>query len=283
LYLISTAEAVGSVGSSPIFVDIDDYFCIDADLIEAKISPRTKAIIPVHLYGQPADMGRIMEIARKHGLKVMEDCAQAHCARFGGQMVSNFGDCASFSFYPGKNLGAFGDAGAMTTNNQELAGAARRIANHGQEGKHNHLTEGRNSRLDGIQAAILSAELPSLPQWTHLRQKHARTYDQLLADLPISLPKVRPNGEHVWHLYVIRSQRRDALMAFLETEGIGTALHYPIPMPFMPAYAHLGHKESDFPRALAACNEILSLPMYPEMTGEQQLQVKSAIAKFFAQ
>jgi len=279
---ISTAEAVGTVGAVPVFVDIDDYFSIDADLIESHITPRTKAIIPVHLYGQPADMGRIMEIARKHNLRVMEDCAQAHAARWDGRMVSTFGDCASFSFYPGKNLGAFGDAGAMTTDHDDLARTARRIANHGQEGKHNHLTEGRNSRLDGLQGAILSAALPYLPRWTRQRQQLAERYGQILKNLPLDLPRIRPGGEHVWHLYVIRTTQRDAMMQFLEKEGIGTAIHYPTPMPLMPAYAHRGHTAAEFPKAAAASSQILSLPMYPEMTSEQQDQVQKAIAKFFA-
>jgi dTDP-4-amino-4,6-dideoxygalactose transaminase len=279
---ISTGEAVSRVGATPVFVDIDEYFLINPDLIEEKVTPRTKAIIPVHLYGQPTDMKRILEIAHRHGLRVMEDCAQAHAARFEGQQIGSFGDCASFSFYPGKNLGAFGDAGAMTTNDEALARTARRIANHGQEGKHNHLMEGRNSRMDGIHAAVLSACLPKLPEWTRSRQRLAERYQELLADTPLTLPLTAPDREHVWHLYVVRTNRRDELARFLSDHDISTAVHYPTPMPLMPAYARFEFTPADFPVASAACGEILSLPMFPEMTNEQQDHVCQTIHCFFA-
>lgn len=276
---ISTGEAVTSVGATPVFVDIDAYFTIDANLIEEKITAKTKAIIPVHLYGQPADMPRIMEIAKKYGLKVLEDCAQAHGAEMNGQQIATFGDCGSFSFYPGKNLGAYGDAGGMVTNDAEIATIARRIANHGQEGKHNHLMEGRNSRMDGLQAAVLKVKLKYIEGWTDQRIALAKKYEEHLPGNVIK-PKVRLGAKHVFHLYVVRHEKRDALASFLEENGIGTAIHYPTPLPFMPCYSYKQHVESDFPVAAKACSEILSLPMFPELTEEEQAHVINTIASF---
>lgn len=275
---ISTSEAVSTVGATPIFVDVDpDYYTIDLQKIAAKITNKTKAIIPVHLYGQPVDMPALMKIAQKHGLKVLEDCAQAHGASFDGQLIGTFGDCASFSFYPGKNLGAYGDAGGMVTNNAEIARVARMIANHGQEGKHNHLMEGRNSRMDGLQAAVLSVKLKHLNDWTNGRIANAAIYDALLADKDCIRPKTIADGKHVFHLYVIRTQNRDALMEQLKAEGIGVAIHYPTALPFLACYAHLGHKASDFPVAAQVTQEILSLPMFAELSREAIEKVAALI------
>lgn len=275
---ISTSEAVSSLGGTPVFVDIDPtYYTLDLQQVEAAITDKTKVIIPVHLYGQPVDMPQLMEIANKHGIKVLEDCAQAHGATVNGQKIGTFGHCASFSFYPGKNLGAYGDAGGMVTNDAEIAKIARRIANHGQEGKHNHLMEGRNSRLDGLQAAVLSVKLPYLEQWTAARIANAKNYDQLLANSGLTLPKVLDKGKHVFHLYVIRSQERDALMKRLEEKNIGTAIHYPTALPFLTCYEDRGYTKEDFPVAYQVTQEILSLPMYAELTKEQQEEVVACL------
>ena len=264
---ISTSEAVSSVGAKPVFVDIEaDYYTINPALIEAAITPRTKAIIPVHLYGHPADMPAIMAIAQKHHLRVIEDCAQSHGATIAGKKAGTFGDAASFSFYPGKNLGAYGDAGAVATNDESLAHAVRRIANHGQEGKHNHVSEGRNSRLDGLQAAILNVKLPFLESWTHARIRNASIYTSLLQGVNVVLPQVRSGAQPVYHLFVIRTSNRSTLQAKLKEAGVETAVHYPTALPFMPCYGGHGHTKSDFPVAAQYQDEILSLPMYPELS-----------------
>lgn len=276
---ISTGEAVTAVGATPVFVDIDDYFTIDADQIESKLTAQTKAIIPVHLYGQPCDMPRIMEIAQKHGLKVLEDCAQAHGAELNGQRIATFGNCGSFSFYPGKNLGAYGDAGGMVTNDADLARTARMIANHGQEGKHNHIMEGRNSRMDGIQAAVLNVKLPRIENWTDLRIANAGYYQANLQG-PVTKPRVRPGARHVYHLYVVQSDSRDGLKSHLESNGIGCAIHYPAPLPHMACYSRLGHQPGDFPMAEKACDTILSIPMFPELTQAQMDRVIEVIQNF---
>lgn len=263
---ISTSEAVSTVGAKPIFVDIHpDYYTIDLSKIEDKITTKTKAIIPVHLYGQPVDMVALMSIAKKHNLKVLEDCAQAHGAMFNGQLVGTFGDCASFSFYPGKNLGAYGDAGGMVTNNAEIARVARMIANHGQEGKHNHLMEGRNSRMDGLQAAILSVKVKYINQWTDARISNAAVYDTVLENKDIIRPKVVEKGKHVYHLYVIRSNNRDELMRILKEKDINVAIHYPTALPFLKCYEHLNFTAEDFPVASKITQEIISLPMFAEL------------------
>lgn len=267
---ISTSEAVSSVGATPVFVDIEpDFYTIDPSKIKEKITPNTKAIIPVHLYGQAANMPAIMEIAQKHQLKVLEDCAQAHGASIEGKTVGTWGDCASFSFYPGKNLGAYGDAGAMVTNNELLAQQARRIANHGQLTKHDHQIEGRNSRLDALQAAILTVKLQYLENWTQKRIQNAQLYRDLLSDATVVTPNVRQNSQHVFHLYVIRSSKRDELKEYLKSQGIASAIHYPTPLPFLPCYASFNHSTDDFPIAAQYQGEILSLPMYAELSKEQ--------------
>lgn len=271
---ISTSEVVSTVGATPVFVDIHpQYYTIDIDKIEAKLTNKTKAIIPVHLYGQPVDMPRLMQVAQKHNLKVLEDCAQAHGAEFNGQKIGTFGDCASFSFYPGKNLGAYGDAGGMVTNNNEIAQTARMIGNHGQQGKHNHLIEGRNSRMDGIQAAVLSVKLKYLDIWTDSRIANSKKYDSLLEGAPLYGPKVIGQGKHVFHLYVIRTANRDAVMQYLKEAGVGVAIHYPTALPLLKCYENRGYLNEDFPVAVQVSKEIISLPMYAELSDEHIKEV----------
>ena len=280
---ISTTETITQAGGRVVFCDTEsDTFNIDATQIEAKITPRTVGIIPVHLYGQPADMGAIMKIAAKHKLWVIEDCAQSHLARYGGQLVGTFGTAATFSFYPGKNLGAYGDAGALVTNDDKLADWTAIYARHG--GKGEHIMEGINSRLDGLQAAILNVKEPHLQAWTEARRRVAARYNELLQGVgDVITPRVGPNRDHVYHLYVIRTERRDALKQFLAEAGIGTVLNYPKALPFYPAYAYLGHKPADFPAAFANQSRILSLPIYPEISNEMIEYVAAQIRKFFAQ
>ncbi|OJJ19311.1 erythromycin biosynthesis sensory transduction protein eryC1 [marine bacterium AO1-C] len=275
---IATSEAVSTVGGTPVFVDIEpEFYTLDPTKIEEKITPNTKAIIPVHLYGQPANMPAIMEIAQKHNLKVLEDCAQAHGAAIAGKTVGTWGDCGSFSFYPGKNLGAYGDAGGMVTNDATLAEKARRIANHGQLSKHDHQIEGRNSRMDTLQAAILSVKLRYLDPWTQARINHAQQYNQLLTHPEVTLPKVRPNSRHVYHLYVVRNSERDNLKNSLKAQGIATGIHYPKALPFLACYQHYSFTEVDFPVAARCQEEILSLPMYAELPPEHIHYITSAL------
>ncbi|HEY2866066.1 MAG TPA: DegT/DnrJ/EryC1/StrS family aminotransferase [Pyrinomonadaceae bacterium] len=265
----ATAEAVANIGAVPVFVDVDPVtYNIEPDRIEAAISPLTKAIVPVHLYGLPADIEPIVSIARKHGLKVVEDCAQAHGAAYRGQKVGTFGDAATFSFYPSKNLGAFGDGGAIVTNSDEIQSLARAISNHGQLTKNRHSMIGRNSRLDGIQAAILSVKLPYLDGWIEARRSRADLYNKLLAGTGIILP-VEPNGrQHTYHLYVVRVPERDAVQARLKEAGIETGVHYPTALPFLEPFAKRGHTPADFPIAHEQMGRLLSLPMYAELTDE---------------
>ena len=276
---IATSETISQAGARPVFVDVDDYYTIDADLIERAITPRTKAIIPVHIYGQPADMTRIMALARKHGLKVIEDCAQAHYAEWQGRRVGTFGDVATFSFYPGKNLGAYGDAGAIVTHDAALASRMRMFANHGALQKHSHVIEGINSRLDGIQAAILSAKLPHIHKWTAARRQVAAWYDELLARVDgVEAPRVRDGAKHVYHLYVVKVDGRRELMAKLAAEGIETAVHYPVALPAMEAYRYLDAAPST-PRAIANSARILSLPIYPEQDYDTTARIVEAVAR----
>lgn len=279
---ISTSEAVTQAGATPVFVDVDEHYLIDVSRIEAAITPRTKAIIPVHLYGQAADMGQVMAIARRHGLRVLEDCAQAHYATWDGERVGTFGDVATFSFYPGKNLGAYGDAGGIVTADAELAQKMRMYANHGALVKHTHLMEGINSRLDGLQAAILTAKLPHIHDWTARRQAVAAQYDARFAGrLPAAdLPRVRAGATHVYHLYVIQADRRPQLAEHLAAQGIQTAVHYPTALPFMPAYARFSPRPEQFPRAHRNQDRILSLPIYPEMTPAMVDYVAEAVLAF---
>lgn len=267
---ISTSEAVSNIGAKPVFVDIEpEYYTINVDLIEEKINQFTKAIIPVHLYGHPVDMDKIMSLARKYGLKVIEDCAQAHGAEINGRVVGSIGDAGSFSFFPGKNLGAYGDAGGIVTNDDKLAEQCRMISQHGQkEKKHVHYLEGRNSRMDGIQAAILSVKLPHLDEWTSKRIEISEIYSDLLKGV-LKTPLKKSNVKHVFHLYIIEHDDRDSLISLLESESIQTAIQYPTALPFLDAYKERGFSQKDFPVASNLTKRIFSLPIYPELTREQ--------------
>jgi len=276
---ISTAEAVGTRGAKPVFVDVDETWTMDPERIAERITARTKGIIPVHLYGCPADMPRIMAIAEQHGLFVLEDCAQAHGATVSGRKIGTWGHAASFSFYPGKNLGAYGDAGGMATQDEALATKARMIANHGQPKKHTHLMEGRNSRLDGLQGAILSVKLRHLDMWTRERQSHAAAYDAGLADSGLRLP-IRPKGcTSVHHLYVVEHHDRDKLREQLGSQGIQTPIHYPHALPTMPCYREWNASaQEDFPVATAMSSRIVSLPIFPELTpGERDHVIQNLL------
>jgi dTDP-4-amino-4,6-dideoxygalactose transaminase len=263
---IATSEAITMTGAKVVFVDCDEAtYNIDIRKIEDVITDKTKAIIPVHLYGQPANMDNISKIAKKHNLYVIEDAAQAHGAKDGDRTIGSIGNCACFSFFPGKNLGAYGDAGAIVTNNDELAARIKMYPNHGRMEKYNHEFEGVNSRLDGIQAAILDVKLKYIERWTERRRAIARIYDKELKNIVLT-PFVRPNVRHVYHLYVIRVKNREALREYLAEKGISTGIHYPIPLPFLKAYNYLGHKPSDFPIADSLKDEILSLPIHGDMS-----------------
>lgn len=280
---ISSSETISQTGAKPVFIDINPtYNSINENLIEEKITSSTKAIIAVHLQGQMCAIDKIKEICDKHSIHLIEDCAQSHLSSMAGINAGLRGIASSFSFYPGKNLGAYGDAGCIITNNDELANKFRMYANHGALKKHQHQIEGINSRLDGLQAAILSAKLPYLKSWTASRIKNAGLYNKYLSGIDeINIPVVRPGTVHTFHLYMIRAKRRDDLMNYLKEKGIDTAIHYPTALPNLPAYAYLGHKPEDFPESTKAQGEILSLPMYPELTEEQIVYVCDCIKAFY--
>jgi dTDP-4-amino-4,6-dideoxygalactose transaminase len=267
---IATAEAVTSAGARVVFADCEpSFYSIDVEDIRRRITDRTRAIIPVHLYGHPADMDPILEIAIEHGLVIIEDTSQAHGARYKGRMVGSIGHAGTFSFYPGKNLGAYGDGGAIVFRDKGAAEYARTYANHGSLVKYHHTIEGRNSRLDGIQAAVLSTKLPHLEEWSESRRRNARLYSELLADVEgVSIPIEAEYALPVYHLYVIRVANRDELQKRLQERGVSTAIHYPISLPSLQAYSYLGHVPADFPIANGQMGELLSLPMYPELTEE---------------
>lgn len=279
---IATSETITQAGGKVVFCDTeDDTFTIDPAAVAAKITPRTVGIIPVHLCGQPADMDPLMALAQKHKLWVIEDCAQAHLATYKGRMVGTIGNAATFSFYPGKNLGAMGDAGCLVTNDARLAEWCTLFARHG--GKGDHVMEGINSRLDGLHAAVLSAKLPHLPGWTQRRQELAASYTAKLAGVgDVRPPLIRADRTHVFHLYMIRTKQRDALRAHLQARGVATVLNYPRALPLYPAYAYLQHQPADFPRAATHQTEILSLPLYPEMTAEALDYVVGSTREFYA-
>ena len=282
---ISTSQTISQTGARVVFVDIEkDYFTIDPARIEEKITGRTRAIIPVHLYGQAADMDAIISIAKKHDLLVVEDCAQAHFSKYKNRTVGTFGVAGTFSFFPGKNLGAYGDAGAIISRDEQFSTRARMFANHGSLVKHQHEIEGINSRLDGIQAAVLSVKLKQIHKWNSQRRKNGLIYSELLSDIEgTNPPPLRKYSEHVYHLYVIRTDKRDRLQEHLKTCGISSGIHYPTALPFLRAYKYLGHKPSDFPVAHMYQSEILSLPMYPEMTKEMCQVVTKKIVEFCRQ
>ena len=280
---ISTTETITQAGGKIVFCDTDeDTFTIDPKVLESRITSKTVGIIPVHLYGQPADMDPIMAIAAKYNLWVLEDCAQAHLARYKGKLVGTFGQVASYSFYPGKNLGAMGDAGAVVTNDQQLAEKMAMFARHGGLKKGDHYMEGINSRLDGLQAAILSVKLPYLPAWTRLRQERAARYIQLLSSVNcVRKPHIANEREHVWHLFVVKCERRNEIANYLNGHGVQTGINYPIALPFLPAYKHFGHVPADFPNAYANQSRILSLPIYPEISNQQMDKVITTIAECY--
>ncbi len=280
---IATSEAITQAGAKVVFTDIDPItYNIDVLELEKKITAKTRAIVPVHLFGQPADMAPIRAIAKKHNLYIVGDAAQAHGAVYHGNPVATLADITCYSFYPGKNLGAYGDGGAVVTDNAEWAAKARKFANHGRSQKYDHDFEGINSRLDGLQAAILDVKLGHLPRWTESRQKNARLYTDLLKNLPVETPNEMPNVNAVYHLYVVRvpAEKRNGFQEFLKLNGISTGIHYPIPLPYLNAYSYLEHTEKDFPEALKASREIVSLPMYPELNAGQIEYITSIIGKF---
>ncbi len=281
----ATAEAVVHVRARPVFVDIDPHtYTIAPDAVARAVTPRTKAIVPVHLYGMPADMDAINAIARQHGLFVIEDAAQAHGALYKGRPVGTLGHAACFSFYPGKNLGAYGDAGAVVTNDADIARQVRALRDHGRmpgpdgkRPKYAHAIVGYGERMDTIQAAILRAKLRHLPEWTARRQDMAQRYLALLADAPVELPFTPDDRQSVWHLFVVRVQQRAEIQARLSAQGIETGIHYPIPLHLQKSFAFLGYRPGDLPHTEAAAQHILSLPIYPELGEEQQAQVAQAL------
>jgi dTDP-4-amino-4,6-dideoxygalactose transaminase len=267
---VATVAAIYYTGAKPVFVDIDPVsYTIDVKQIEKAITERTKAILPVHLYGQPADMDPILEIARRYGLTVIEDAAQAHRAEYKGRRAGSIGDMGCFSFYPGKNLGAYGEGGMVVTNNPEYAHTMRMLRDWGQERRYHHVLKGYNYRMDGIQGAILRVKLRYLDQWTEARRSHAAQYDGLLANTGLKTPVVMPYSHHVYHIYALRSHQRDSLQQMLHEWGIQTGIHYPIPVHLQVAYSELGYKSGDFPHSELAAREVFSLPMYAELTTAQ--------------
>ena len=282
---VATAEPITLNGAKSVLVDIDpETFNIDTKQIEKAITKRTKAIMPVHLYGQPSDMAPILKIAKKHKLFVIEDAAQAHGANYKGKKVGSMGDVSCFSFFPAKNLGAYGDGGIVVTNNQKIAEKIFMLRDHGRRDKHadqyTHQTEGVNSRLDELQAAILRVKLRHLPDWNRKRQKNTKIYNSFLKKIKeIKVPKIQPGFESVYHLYVIRTNNRDALKKALKEIGIATGVHYPIPLHLQPALKYLGYKKGDFPEAEKAAKEVLSLPMYPELSKRQIKFIADSIQK----
>ena len=280
---ISSAETIGQTGATPVFVDVHpEYYSIDDELIEKAITSNTKAIVLVHLQGQACDLDKIENLCKKHNLFLIEDCAQSHFSEYKGRRAGTVGIAGSFSFYPGKNLGAYGDAGCIITNDDALADRFRMYANHGALVKHQHQIEGINSRMDGMQAAILSAKLPYILKWTEQRILNAALYDKHLERIDqIVKPKVRPDSKHTFHLYVVRAQKRDELMAYLKEAGIETAIHYPTALPNLKAYAHLNYTSKEIPVATALQNEILSLPLYPELDEEKIKHVADTVRSFY--
>lgn len=277
---IATAEAISATGADCIFVDCEaDTYLIDINAIEKAISPRTRAIVPVHIYGRLANMEAIMEIAERHNLIVIEDAAQAHGAQRNGRRAGHFGHVGGFSFYPGKNLGAIGDAGAVVTDDPEIAERVRLLANHGRASRNDHVVIGRNSRLDTIQAAVLLVKLAQLDMWNKCRIDVAARYSEQLRNLKVILPKCPTDGSHVFHLYVIRVSDRDQVLEALKARGIGAGIHYQVAIPNMTAYAHLGHDPADFPNATRFSNEVLSLPMHPHVDDADMEYIRTALAE----
>jgi dTDP-4-amino-4,6-dideoxygalactose transaminase len=279
---VATSWAISYVGAKPVYVDIDDAtFNLDPKLIERAITPRTRAVLPVHLYGHPFDVDAILAVCRKHNLPLVEDAAQAHGAKYKGKIVGTFGQISCFSFYPGKNLGACGEGGALVTSNASFAARARALREHGSTVRYYHDEVGYNYRMEGVQGAVLGVKLKHLEKWTSERHRVAHRYHALLADTPLQLPREADYAQSGWHLYVVRHPRRDDLKKHLEANGIGCALHYPLPLHLQKCYASLGHKPGDFPIAEKAARECLSLPIYPELTDQQIQHVADVIRNFF--
>lgn len=278
---VATVSAVDYTGAKAVFVDIDPVtFTMDPAQVEAAITPRTKAIIPVHLYGQSADMDPILAIAKKHGLVVIEDAAQAHGAEYKGRRCGSMGDMGCFSFYPGKNLGAAGEGGMVVTANPEFARTIRMLRDWGAEKKYHHVLKGYNFRLEGIQGAVLRVKLRHLEKWTEARRAAAGRYDQLLVGSGVGLPKQMGYARHVYHIYAVRTSERAAMQEALNAQGVQTGIHYPFPVHLLPAFADLGYQAGQFPHAERAANEVLSLPMFPELTADQSASVSAAVHAF---
>lgn len=280
---IATAEGISHCGGRPVFIDVNaETSNIDVSKIEDVITPRTKAINPVHLFGQPVNMEPIIEIAKRYNIFVIEDAAQAHCAEYRGKRVGGIGDIASWSFYPGKNLGAWGEAGCVTTNNEEFYVNARKLRDHGSGKKYYHDKIGHNYRMSELQSAVLIVKMKLIEQWTEMRRANAKSYNKRLKDIEqVTTPVESSNERHVYHLYVIKTKKRNELQTYLNKRGIGTGIHYPFPLHLTKAYSYLGYKEGDFPVAEKLANEILSLPMYPELTENQIDYVCDTISEFF--
>jgi dTDP-4-amino-4,6-dideoxygalactose transaminase len=275
---IASSSAISFTGATPVWVDVEERtYNIDADLIEAAISPRTRAIMVVHLYGRPADMDRVMDIGERHGLPVIEDACQSHGARHRGRRTGSIGTFGAFSFYPAKNLGAYGDAGALTTNDAALAEKVRMMRNYGQRVKYEHVYLAWNRRMDTIQAAVLRVKLPHLDAWNESRRRIASMYAELLAPSGAVLPHASAEAEHVYHLYVVQVPDRERVIAELAERGVGTGIHYPTPIHLQEAYRDLGFRRGSFPVTEAAARRVLSLPMYPELTDDDVRRVADAL------
>jgi dTDP-4-amino-4,6-dideoxygalactose transaminase len=278
---IASTLAISYTDAKPVLVDIDpETYMMDPRLLEAAITPRTKAIMPVHLYGHPVDMDRVLEVARLNNLIVIEDASQAHGARYKGQRVGSLGHVAAFSLYPAKNLGAYGDAGIVVTNDAQVAETLRLLRNYGSTRKYHHMLRGYNRRLDTLQAAVLRVKLGHIDAWNAARRQHAQLYHQLLKDSPVRLSVTADYAEPVYHLYIVRVEDRDGLQAHLHDQGIATGIHYPIPIHLQPAYRDLGYSRGDFPITERCAEQILSLPMYPELTPELIEYVANAVLDF---
>jgi dTDP-4-amino-4,6-dideoxygalactose transaminase len=278
---IATALGISAAGATPVLVDCDPVtYNIDPSRIEAAITSKTRAIIPVHLYGQTADMDPILEIARKHNLRVFEDAAQAHGARYKGRLAGSMADAAMFSFYPGKNLGAYGDAGAVVTNDDEVANKLKMLRNYGQSKKYHHDVKGYNRRMDTVQAAVLRVKLKYINEWNAARNRHAAYYSAQLRDTEYGLPQLGEGSESVWHLYVMRTARRDELIQYLAERHISAGIHYPIPIHLQPAYKEMNHTKGSLPVSEECAPQIISLPMYAELTTAQMDHVVDALKSF---
>ena len=281
LTFVATVQAIQNTGAKPIFVDVDPVtYTMDPSLVEAAVTPRTKAILPVHLYGSPADMDPILDVACRHNLMVIEDAAQAHGAEYKGRRCGSIGDLGCFSFYPGKNLGAYGEGGLVTTDLPEIARKIRMLRDWGAEKKYEHVLKGFNYRMDGVQGAILRVKLRYLEAWTEARRRHAAAYNRLLSDSGLILPVETPGNRNVYHIYPVLTKQRTELMQSLDASGVQSGIHYPYPVHLLPAYSDLGYVRGDFPKSERIAAEELSLPMFPELTTAQIEAVSQAVAAF---